>query len=239
MQMKYSVIVPAYNEEKYIGRCLESIVSASGKTPDPVEIIVVLNRCTDSTGSIAKSFGSVIVVENDRNLSKIRNAGVAASSGDVIVTIDADSWMSDMLFVEIAKCVEKGAFIGGGVGLKAERVSPGIFFSCLFFLAPAIVRNGISMGLYWCRKEVFHAIGGFDESMLTGEDLDFAIRLKKYGKTVGKRYKIITSAHIVTSCRKWDLNGDWYLFRNLKMIKKTYEGKRTELTDKWWYEAQR
>jgi glycosyltransferase involved in cell wall biosynthesis len=238
-QMKFSVIVPAYNEEKYIGECLESIRAAAGRISDPVEIVVVVNRCTDATESIAKSYGSIVVAENERNLSKIRNAGVAGSSGGVIVTIDADSRMSDNLFVEIKKRVESAACIGGGAALKAERVSPGILLSCLFFLAPVIVRHGISMGLYWCRREDFVAIGGFDEKLLTGEDIDFAIRLKNYGKTMRKRYKIITSAHIVTSCRKWDLNGDWYLFKHLKMIGKIYKGKRTELTDKWWYEAGR
>ena len=52
-KIKFSVVIPAHNEEKYLGRCLDSIMAASASYKDQVEVIVVLNRCTDRTEEIA------------------------------------------------------------------------------------------------------------------------------------------------------------------------------------------
>lgn len=93
--LKISIIIPAHNEEKYIGKCLESVSRASKLCKNQVEIIVVLNRCTDRTEEIAKSYDCIIVKNNDKNLSKIRNAGVEIASGEIIVTIDADTQMNE------------------------------------------------------------------------------------------------------------------------------------------------
>ena len=58
-EYKFSVIIPAHNEEKYIGKCLQSVLSAAKYVrPDRVEIIVVANRCTDNTVKIARHYGA-------------------------------------------------------------------------------------------------------------------------------------------------------------------------------------
>ena len=92
--MRYSVLVPAHNEEAYIGHCLQSIKAAAEKITADVEIIVALNRCSDQTAAIAADHQAVSVTENSKNLARIRNAAARAASGDIIVTIDADSRMS-------------------------------------------------------------------------------------------------------------------------------------------------
>ena len=71
---KISIVIPAHNEEKYIGKCLESILKASKSFENQVEIIVVLNRCTDRTEEIAKSYNCILLKNSDKNLSKIRNS---------------------------------------------------------------------------------------------------------------------------------------------------------------------
>lgn len=55
-----SVVIPAHNEEKYIGKCLSAVKSAAKYVPDSVEMIVVANRCTDKTAAIAERFGAQI-----------------------------------------------------------------------------------------------------------------------------------------------------------------------------------
>ena len=74
--MKFSIIIPAHNEEKYIRKCLDSIAKASEAYKEQTEVIVVLNRCTDKTEEIAKSYNCVTLKNNDKNLSKIRNANL-------------------------------------------------------------------------------------------------------------------------------------------------------------------
>ena len=84
LSMKFSIVIPANNEEKYLGKCLDSIKSAARPVGWEVEVIVVLNRCTDRTEEIARAWGAAVVFDESKNLSHIRNNGVAAASGDVI-----------------------------------------------------------------------------------------------------------------------------------------------------------
>ena len=57
--VKFSIIIPAHNEEKYIRKCLDSIAKASEAYKEQTEVIVVLNRCTDQTEEIAKSYNCI------------------------------------------------------------------------------------------------------------------------------------------------------------------------------------
>ena len=100
--IKFSVVIPAHNEEKYIGRCLRAVISASKYVkPERVEIIVVANRCTDRTCAIAKHYGAKVIINDDKCIAAIRNTGVKAAKGEIVVTIDADSLMTKYSLVEI------------------------------------------------------------------------------------------------------------------------------------------
>ena len=236
--MKYSVIIPAHNEETFIGKCLQSVQSAADRFPEEVEVIVALNRCTDKTEDIARSHQALIVIENSKNLARIRNAAASVATGDIIVTIDADSRMSNNMFVEIARNLSAGKYIGGGVMIRPERWSVGIFMSLLTVL-PFLLIHRVSGGLFWCRRRDFEAVGGFNEALVSAEDLDFAKRLKAYGKKEGQRFKTITRAHIITSCRKFDTFGDWYLFKNPGLVWKIMKGDNQKAADLFYYDTDR
>jgi glycosyltransferase involved in cell wall biosynthesis len=79
--MKYSVLIPAHNEEAFIGDCLQSIKYAADRVPDGVEIIVALNRCTDQTVDIAARHHAVLVKEDSKNLARIRNPAFQSKAG--------------------------------------------------------------------------------------------------------------------------------------------------------------
>ncbi len=237
--MKLSVVVPARNEEKYIGSCLEAITAAAADQKHEVEVIVVLNRCTDCTEEIVKSFGARIVIENSKNLSQIRNAGAKAAKGEVLVTVDADSRMSSNTFTEIIRHLQSGKYIGGGTKIKVDRLSLGIFFSTLVIAVYAIPRKIPSAGLFWCYKRDFDAIGGFDETIYTVEDLDFAQRLKAYGKIKDLKFGTLWRSYIRTSSRKFDKFGDWYFFRNPGEVKTLFQGRNKELANKFYYDYER
>ena len=239
--MKVSIVIPAHNEEKYIGKCLESIKKAEEKYDGEVEIIVVINRCTDMTQEIACSYGAVIVEENSKNISKIRNAGVKHSTGDILLTIDADSFMTENLIVEIMDRLMTGKYVGGGIKLRFERVSLGIILSCLVLFPIILIKEGkpVGGGAMWCYKEYFDAIGGFNEELLSAEDIDFGKRLMAYGKRIGKKYGIIYKSQVITSCRKFDKFGDWYILRNPKRLLSLMKGKDKESTEKIFYDVER
>ena len=235
---KFSVLIPARNEENFLPRCLDSIKVAAVPFPDQVEIIVALNRCTDRTEEIALKHGAKVVREDGRNFARIRNAAAKSATGEIIVTIDADSQMTANMFVEIDRLLQTGKFIGGGVVIRPERWSLGIFVTVML-LAVLLFWRRVSGGLFWCLRKDFEAIGGFNESLVSLEDLDFGKRLKAYGKSQGKRFKTIRKAHIVTSCRKWDTFGDWYLLLNPRLVRRLLRGKSQEEADHFYYDVER
>lgn len=74
---RISIVIPVRNEQDYLPRCLAAILQSAKKLGDlDLEVIVVLNRSTDASEQIARDSGCLIVNEDSKNLSKIRNAGV-------------------------------------------------------------------------------------------------------------------------------------------------------------------
>ena len=190
----FSVIIPAHNEAQYIGKCLRAIgVAAQAVAPDAVETIVVANRCTDKTREIAEGLGARVLVNDDKCISAVRNTGVRAAAGEIVVTVDADSVMGKDALAEIKEKLESGNYVGGGSNVRFDRMSFGIACSSLYVvlnLLPVMLKNGraLSGAMFWCRREDFEAIGGFDESLISLEDMDFAARLKQLGKQRKQKY---------------------------------------------------
>lgn len=236
MSARISLVVPAHNEEAFLPACLEAAGRARDCYGSPVEIIVVLNRCTDETEKIARRHGCVIVREDAKNLSLIRNAGAAAASGAILVTCDADSRMHPETFREIDRRLSSGKVVGGGAMVFPERWSLGIVVSVLS-IVPYLALSGVSFGLFWCHKNDFDAIGGFDACFVSVEDVDFARRLKARGKVTGRSWGTLFRAPLVTSCRKFDQFGDWYLFRNPGFVRRVFRGNDRKAADHFWYDV--
>ena len=206
--------------------------------PDQIEIVVALNRCTDRTEEIAVQHGAKLVHDGSKNLAKIRNAAAKVASGEVLVTIDADSRMTSNMLVEIERLLRTGKYVGGGVMIWPERWSLGIVMTALV-IAPLLVRHRVSGGLFWCLRKDFEAIGGFDENLSSLEDIDFAKRLKARGKRDGRRFGTITKAHIITSFRKFDQFGDWYLLKNPRLLWRLLDGRSQDDANRYWYDVER
>ena len=240
-----SVVIPAHNEEACLGSCLESVKRAAALTgggQDSVEIVVAANRCTDGTAEIAERFGAEVVANDDRSIARVRNAGVNASRGEIIVTIDADSVMSEHALCEVVEMLESGKYIGGGTRVRFERMSVGIFFSALYVawnLIPVMIRNraALSGGMFWFYRRDFDLLGGFDGSLVSLEDMDFAARLNRLGISRGLKYGTLKKSCIVTSSRKFDEFGDWYLIRNRELTKRIFTGRDREAADKFYYDV--
>lgn len=236
MSPRISLIVPAHNEAAFLPGCLTAAQLAARRIDGDVEIIVVLNRCTDETESIARAHGCVIVREDAKNLSVIRNAGAKAARGEILVTCDADSRMDQDTFLEIIRLLDGGRHIGGGALVLPERWSPGIVASVLS-IVPYLAFAGVSFGLFWCRAADFRAIGGFDERLVSVEDVDFAKRMRAHGRKSGKKWGTLFRAPLVTSCRKFDQFGDWYLVRNPGFVRRVFRGNDRAAADHFWYDV--
>lgn len=235
--LKFSIIIPAYNEEKLIGRCLDSIVAASVPYKGQVEVIIVLNRCTDRTEEIARSYNCIIVKEDRKNMSIIRNAGAKVARGEIIATIDADSQMTDNMLTEIEEKLLTGNYIGGGVTFKFERLPLGILLQGLILIPLMIKFRGVTVGILWCYKKDFDAINGFNENQRMLEDVDFGLRLKKWGQRCGKKYGTITKAKMIVSLRKADMFGNWVLYKHPKWLLAYWKGNVEKYADESFYDT--
>ena len=101
--MRLSFVIPAYNEEAYLPACLDSILAQTQAVGVEAEIVVVNNASTDRTREVALGYPSVHLVDEPRKgLTFARQAGFAASHGELIANVDSDSrltpgWVAQVL----------------------------------------------------------------------------------------------------------------------------------------------
>lgn len=207
--MRLSFVVPAYNEEAYLPACLESILEQTRSLPaGSTEIIVVNNASTDRTREVALSFAGVTVVDEPRKgLTFARQAGFAASTGDLIANVDSDSrltpgWVALVLstFAEAeAKALAARpefkrplvAFSGPVVYYDLtprQRVLVHAFYLIgwmTYVMNRYVLRIGsmVQGGNFVTTREGLAAIGGFNTAIsFYGEDTDIARRLNAVGE---------------------------------------------------------
>jgi glycosyltransferase involved in cell wall biosynthesis len=207
-----SVIVPAYNEERLLNGALTAIKSCAGvftRKGWEVEFIVCDNNSTDRTAEIAREAGAKVVFEPINQIARARNTGARAARGHWLMFVDADSLPTQGLFADVLSAVESGKYLAGGVVLRMDTNH---------FLAGLIVKlwNTISRvfrllagSFIFVEAQSFRAVGGFDESLFASEEIDLSSRLKKFGRTQGKRLVILKTHPLNTSARKLHL----YSFR--------------------------
>jgi len=194
--MKLSVIVPAFNEEKLLATTLACIRDAAEGMD--AELIICDNNSTDRTAEIARQAGATVVFEPVNQISRARNAGAAAASGDWLVFIDADSFPDRALFAELAEAIASGRCVGGGATVRfdeADRASHGA----------VAIWNAISRSMRWaagsfvfCEARAFRALGGFSTELYASEEIDFSRRLKRLGRlTILHRHPLRTSGRKV------------------------------------------
>ncbi len=201
--MKLSVVVPAFNEEKLLGatlRCIRAGLHGFDQNGWATELVVCDNNSTDRTARIAQAAGARVVCEPVNQISRARNAGAAAATGDWLLFVDADCTPSKELFEDLRFEIEKGDCIGGGctVLLPSPRADVRMWVA---------LWNGISRALSWaagsflfCSARAFRELGGFSEELYAAEEIDLSRRLKRAGRMV-----ILHRHPLVTSGRKAEL----------------------------------
>jgi len=234
----FSIVIPAFNEENYLPKCLDAIDRATALLGEPVELILANNMSTDRTAEIARDRGARIVDVEPKCLSMIRNGGAEVATGKYLAFIDADSVMSDNMLVEIKRAMDSGRYVGGGVAnIRADRHSIGMLCSGIAFL-PVMLWWGVSAVMFYTTLEAFRAVGGFDESLYAAEDLDFGRRLKRYGHADGLRYKNLWKGRVTTSARKLDEFGDWFVVLHPIKVMKILRNDR-DIAHEFWYRDRR
>jgi glycosyltransferase involved in cell wall biosynthesis len=217
-QPRISVIIPAYNEENYIGATLENVHQAiqqyGGNHHAAVEVIVVNNNSTDRTAEIAKAHGARVVFEAKNQIAAARNAGGRAARGEVLAFLDADDHMSPNLLSLVNEVMSSGRYVGGGAKVLWDRKSLAL---TLYHGFNNTMREllGVNTGLIYTHKTTFERMGGFDEKYYAAEEFKFVLALRKLGKPEGKEFAIIRDGHVIKSGRKFDQYGGMVILLGL------------------------
>ena len=204
--MRISVVVPAFNEERLLDATLQAIRSAARVFDHRGgwELIVCDNNSTDRTAEIARAAEARVEFEPHNQISRARNRGAAAASGEWLLFVDADSVPSAGLFGELSDAIDTGRFLAGGCTIAANG-------SAVFRLA-IWIWNALSRGTHWaagafifCERGAFSELRGFSEELYASEELDLLRRLKRLARGRGKEIVILHRYPLRTSDRKFRL----------------------------------
>jgi glycosyltransferase involved in cell wall biosynthesis len=185
--MKISIIIPAYNEEKYIGDCLDSLKNQEILAD---EIIIVDNNCTDKTVEIAKKYDVKIIKQPIQGIIPARDMGFENTTGDILVRCDADSIAPKDWIKTIKDDFEKENIVGVfGPGEFYDSKIPDFivlfFFRTYFVLAKIVLNHEILLGSNMAiTKIAWEKVKDktCSEDHIVHEDVDIAIHVGKLGK---------------------------------------------------------
>ncbi len=110
-----SFIVPAHNEEAWVGRCVSAIQSGLESLDEPHEIIVVDDASSDATATIARQQGAQVIRVEHRQIAATRNAGARQARGDIFFFVDADTLANAAAIQSAVRSIRAGAVGGGSV----------------------------------------------------------------------------------------------------------------------------
>lgn len=196
MAAELTIVIPAWNEERAIGRTLRVVCDAAAARSG-VEIVVSVSG-EDRTAEVASTF-PVIVCRSAKGRSVQMNAGAAKGSGKLLYFLHADTIPPPSFIDDILSAVESGAEAGC---FQMEFDDPHWLMQLYgwFTRFPFPVCRGGDQSLFITR-ELFTRIGGFDESLQVMEDIEIIERIQRHTP-----FRILDS-RVTTSARKYHDNG--------------------------------
>ncbi|MCL5433791.1 MAG: glycosyltransferase [Candidatus Marsarchaeota archaeon] len=232
--VEISVIIPTYNEEKYIENTLKAFKNQTFKD---FELIVADYKSKDKTIEIAKKYAKVVTT-NIKGISAGRNVGASKANGRIFVFIDADTVPSPntleayhdafknkkiiMATCPIAPLGDNKIFTKMGYFLVS------VVFVKLLIHTPFTFMIGSNFVI---RKDAFNKLNGFDPKVKTCEDLDLAKRARKIGKA-----KFVNNTKVYSHTRrveKWGMlhyaiyhTNNYFRYYLHRKIKEDYENIR-------------
>lgn len=229
-----SFVVPAYNEEKYLGPTLASIHEAARAAGEPYEIVVANDDSSDATAEVAEAGGARVVTVHKRQIAGTRNEGARAARGEWLVFVDADTHVNEAVVRGVIAALRDGA-AGGGAGVRFLDGPPWIHRWIGFFTTTFRWLRWAAGCFVFARRDAFEAAGGFDEEFYASEEIHFSRAMKRQGRFVVLRETVLTSGRKAQNFSRWATIK--MLFPML--IQGPKGAKSRELTRAFWYPDKR
>ena len=239
--VKISVLIPAYNEEVFIGKVIERVHACFDAVGYPdYEIVVCDNNSSDRTGELAAARGAIVVQEPHNQIARARNTAAKAAGGEWFIFLDADTLLTPELLAGTILGFQSGRICGGGSLLKFDRDDVGLFARLLTGVWNRISSTfHLAAGSYlFCYRRAWADLGGFDETVYAGEEVYFSRELKRWARANGFKFRVLTGSPVTTSARKME----WYSQRQLlwRVIRMARPGsvKSRDQCDLWYSRPQ-
>lgn len=234
-----SVVIPAFNEEKYLPETLKAVNLARSQLDVPSEVIIVDNASTDRTAEVAGAYFARVVRHAVRNISAVRNVRIREARYNLIISIDADCGTPVDGLQKICEFMSNDDdYIGGGLGLRllSDKFLTRFMVGLIQFFAEQI--GGIQGAVFFFLRDDALAIGGFDESRLVAEDSHFAIAMRKHARSQDKKFGLLKSVKITTVDRK-DTSFATIGSLAVKVVRAFLGHKLTQKELGYWYNPKR
>jgi len=204
MTAKISVVVPAYNEEKLLERCLQGVREQSFVD---YELIVVDNASVDGTHEIADHYADKVIYEPAQGCAIARQTGFAASSSGIIASTDADTivprdWLQRIWthFAESSDVIGVYGPFKFHDGTKLQNWWADRAITNFMRLNHALGFPQFIGSNFAVRRQPFESIGGFRTNVEVSSDLDLSLRLRTVGKIIlDSNLVVLTSARAAST----------------------------------------
>jgi glycosyltransferase involved in cell wall biosynthesis len=179
-----SVVIPVYNAEKYVGAAVESVLA---QTYPRIQIITVDDGSTDNSLKVLQNYPQVTVLSRPNGgIGAARNTGVAYAHGDLLAFLDSDDlWMANKLVLQVDAMLSQDAVdmpCDMVFGFVQQFISPDLDESVKRrIVCPPEPMRGYVCGTMLIRRELFHKVGAFSETLRVGEFVDWYARAKTLG----------------------------------------------------------
>jgi len=225
-----SFVIPAWNEEAQLPSTLDAVHGAGRAASLSFEVLVADDASTDGTADVARAHGAIVVPCNNRQIAATRNAGARASTGEILIFVDADTRPRPETVRGVVDAISNGATYGGADvewDCKLSLISRVLLRSTLNFYRRAKLASGAFL---FCTRDAFNQTGGFDESLFAAEEYYFSRALGRIGRHAWVKHRVVTSG------RKLRTYSDWELLREtLRLMLRGKKGLRTRAGLDLWY----
>ncbi len=233
-----SVVIPAFNEARHIGRAIDSVKTAIAEVGvDRWEIVICDNNSTDETGKIAAEHGARVVFEPHNQIARARNRGAEAAIGEWLIFLDADSTLSADLLRATLRRMRSGKVGGGGARVafdNSARLAWPVRLGSAFWNFLSRTARWAAGSYVYCRREAWKETGGFHEDWYAAEEIAFSKALKSWCRQRGLRFEIIGESSVRTSPRKLDDYSLWGMVRLLTGLARPGALKNREQCGYWY-----
>ncbi|MEM2950633.1 MAG: glycosyltransferase [Nitrososphaeria archaeon] len=179
-----SIIIPTYNSEKFLEKCL---ISIKRQKYDKIEIIIVDDGSTDSTINIAKKYGCNVINNPKRGRAEAKNEGIKHSKGEYLLFIDSDMELTPSIINECIGIAEKVPNIGGII-ISEHSVGKSFWVKVRNFEKSFYTGLVVESARFFCAKLV-KEVGGFEEGLVFFEESTLPYKIQKKGLKIFLRTK--------------------------------------------------